>query len=75
MYFTSLGPLWQGFFAWLAPKMDGMLPPKYKLSHISVLGAAMVSNATKRLAAGPPSSGLEIFEGESLHALYAERAQ
>tara|TARA_B100000795_G_scaffold40753_1_gene26738 strand:- start:317 stop:1069 length:753 start_codon:yes stop_codon:yes gene_type:complete len=58
--------------AWLSPKIDGLLPPKYKQTYINVLGAAMVQQAERALAAPPAESGLRVYEGAALHEAYAE---
>ena len=73
---TLLGtPNTPGPVTWLAPKLDFLLPSKYKSSDVRILAAAMVSNAEAELSrppAAPQSAEIQIFEGDALHRLYAE---
>lgn len=40
------------FFGWLAPKLDGIMPAKFKSSHINTLAASMVAEAEAALQRG-----------------------
>ena len=70
---TLLGtPNTPSSWAWLAPKLDWMLPPAYKSSDIHVLSRSMVKDAEQKVAAPGADGGDKVFEGKELHALYAE---
>jgi hypothetical protein len=73
---TPHTPKW---LAWLSPKIDGVVPAKYKSSDIDTLAAAMVYDAEQRLDAldGPNSekqaeNSVVFYEGGPLHSLYGE---
>jgi hypothetical protein len=51
------------FFGWLAPKLDGVMPAKFKSSHINTLAASMVAEAEAALQRGQGGVGRPAVVG------------
>mmetsp|Transcript_73198 Transcript_73198/g.172020 ORF Transcript_73198/g.172020 Transcript_73198/m.172020 type:complete len:154 (-) Transcript_73198:30-491(-) len=60
-----------GFVAWLAPKVDCVIPTKYQSIHANDIGVAMVNAADKALTAAEPQP-FAVFEGKDLFDLFRQ---
>jgi len=64
---------------WISPVIDKIVPAMFKSSKIDVLASGMVWDAERKLLGGDTDSisvvskktGMDVFEGEKLHNLYA----